>query len=255
MECLGLKITDGSRYRAVLLLVVYRPGSQAVTDEFFDELQLVLTSIQSTAHETVIVGDFNVHVDVPTDSVAQQLNDVLADHGLRQHVDVATHDRGHTLDLVVTADSYELKELTVIDPCVSDHYCISFNAPFTRPPAHAVTFTTRSWVKFDINRFESDLAVSDLGTTDSTDVHQLFEMYDTTLRTLLDKHAPQRTVVRRRRPLSPWYDADCQQAKKEVRRLESIYRRRSTPAVQQTVARRGCSLQPITPAETAAVLE
>ena len=54
MECLGLKITDGSRYRAVLLLVVYRPGSQAVTDEFFDELQLVLTSIQSTAHEAVI---------------------------------------------------------------------------------------------------------------------------------------------------------------------------------------------------------
>ena len=35
------------------------------------------------------------------------LNDVLADHGLRQHVNVATHDRGHTLDLVVTADSYD----------------------------------------------------------------------------------------------------------------------------------------------------
>ena len=77
MECLGLKFTDGSRYRAV-----YRPGSQAVTDEFFDELQLVLTSIQSTAHEAVIVGDFNVHVDVSTDSVAQQLNDVLTDNGL-----------------------------------------------------------------------------------------------------------------------------------------------------------------------------
>jgi len=56
--------------------------SQAVTDEFFDELQLVLTSIQSTAHEAVIVGDFNVHVDVSTDSVAQQLNDVLTDNGL-----------------------------------------------------------------------------------------------------------------------------------------------------------------------------
>ena len=84
---------------------------------------------------------------------------------------------------------------------------VSFNAPFTRPPAQTVKFTTRSWVSFDINRFESDLAASDLGTTDSTDVHQLFEMYDTTLRMLLDKHAPQRScssstatvaVVRRR---------------------------------------------------------
>ena len=86
--------------------MVYRPGSQAVTDEFFDELQLVLTSIQSTAGvEAVIVGDFNVHVDVSTDSVAQQLNDVLTDNGLCQHVDVATHDRGHTLDLVMDARS------------------------------------------------------------------------------------------------------------------------------------------------------
>ena len=85
----------------MLLLVVQRPGSQAFTNEFFDELQLVLTSIQSTAIE----GDFDVHVDVSTDSVAQQLNDVLTDNGLCQHVDVATHDRGHTLDLVMDARS------------------------------------------------------------------------------------------------------------------------------------------------------
>ena len=83
----------------MLLLVVQRPGSQSVTNEFFDELQLV----QSTAHEAVIEGDFDVHVDVSTDSVAQQLNDVLTDNGLCQHVDVATHDRGHTLDLVMDA--------------------------------------------------------------------------------------------------------------------------------------------------------
>ena len=85
----------------MLLLVVQRPGSQSVTNEFFDELQLV----QSTAHEAVIEGDFDVHVDVSTDSVAQQLNDVLTDNGLCQHVDVATHDRGHTLDLVMDARS------------------------------------------------------------------------------------------------------------------------------------------------------
>jgi len=57
MECLGLKFTDDNRYRALLLLIVYRLGSQAVTDEFFDELQVLLTSMQSTACEAVIVGD------------------------------------------------------------------------------------------------------------------------------------------------------------------------------------------------------
>jgi len=174
----------------------------------------------------------NVHVDIPTDSAAQQLNDMLADHGLRQHVDIATHDRGHTLDLV-TADSYELTELTVFNLYVSDHYCLSFSASFSTLSAQIVKFITRSWVTFDIPRYESDLAVSDLALTDSTNVHQLFQMYDEMLRTLLDKHVPQRTVPHRLRPQCPWFIADCQQVKKEVHRLKSIYCRRQMPAIHR----------------------
>jgi len=51
------------------------------------------------------------------------------------------------------------------------------------------TSVRRQWSKFDACQFERELAASELATTDSTDVDYLFQLYDDTTRTLLDKHA------------------------------------------------------------------
>src|SRR5260221_633020 len=50
-------------------------------------------------------------------------------------------------------------------------------------------------------------------------------MYDETLQTLMDKHAPRRTVQKRYLPLTPWYDADCAAAKRRTRAFERRFRR------------------------------
>ena len=76
-ECLALNLAASRSHRRVTLLSVYRPGSAAVTSEFFDELQLVLAAVQSAECSLVVVGDFNIHVDVPADFNTVQLNDIL----------------------------------------------------------------------------------------------------------------------------------------------------------------------------------
>ena len=50
----------------------------------------------------------------------------------------------------------------------------------------------RNWRTLDVDAFvsDSDLQTSDLVVSPSDDVVAAFECYDTTLRTLLDKHAP-----------------------------------------------------------------
>ena len=48
-------------------------------------------------------------------------------------------------------------------------------------------------------------------------VDELQERYDTTLRALLDKHAPCRTARHRCQPTTPWFDADCAKAKRRTR--------------------------------------
>ena len=60
---------------------------------------------------------------------------------------------------------------------------------------------------------------------DGASIDDLQEMYDTTSRTLLDKHAPCCTVRRRHQPTTPWFDTDCAAAKRRTRAFEQHHRR------------------------------
>jgi hypothetical protein len=56
----------------------------------------------------LIVGDFNIHVDIPRDPNAIRFLDLLSSMGLDQHVDksdMPTHTSGHILDLIITRNS------------------------------------------------------------------------------------------------------------------------------------------------------
>ena len=62
-------------------------------------------SVVMTNEPLVLLGDFNIHVDVPTDMDAIQFRDLLDSMGLQQHVKQPTHIHGHTLDLLITRQS------------------------------------------------------------------------------------------------------------------------------------------------------
>ena len=53
-----------------------------------------------------------------------------------------------------------------------------------------------------------------------SDATSLFECYDQTLESLVDKHAPLAKVTICSRPTAPWYDAGCVHVKANTRRLE-----------------------------------
>ena len=53
--------------------------------------------------ELLIVGDFNIHVD-SSNNESQGFHDILTANGLTQHVTSPTHQKGHTLDLVITRE-------------------------------------------------------------------------------------------------------------------------------------------------------
>jgi len=178
----------------------------------------------------VTVGDFNVHVDDDTDVHGSRLCCLFDAYGLRQHVEVSTHSRGHTLDVVVTADTTSLSDLDVRDMHqLSDHRCIDFNLPYSVMQKQVRTVTTRNWSNFDIADFVNELAICELATTTSGDVNYLFSLYNTTMTTLIDKYAPQRTVTRRHQRRAPWYDVECCSMKREVRHLEYVFRRHRFP--------------------------
>ena len=132
-----------------LLLTIYRPGSCQPTVAFFDELFAVLETLVTHGCPVVIGGDFNVHVENPSDVNASYLMELLC-MDLQQNVTSPTHQAGGTLDLVITFSDYGVEQLTV-DPAgvVSDHSLITCCLPVRRAAASQFTRKVRSWRAVD----------------------------------------------------------------------------------------------------------
>ena len=85
-----------------MLLAVYRPGSYALSQLFFDELSAVFERLAAFGCPIVVCGDFSIHVDNTDDINSVRLCELLQSFDCVQHVVEPTHNAGHTLDLVIT---------------------------------------------------------------------------------------------------------------------------------------------------------
>lgn len=109
------------------VLLIYRPPK--TNTGFISELYNFLLTFCTTSSNILILGDFNIHVNNPTCHFASEFLQLLECLNLRQHVDVPTHIKGNTLDLVIT-ESASLGPPTVYDLGVSNHKVISVELPF-----------------------------------------------------------------------------------------------------------------------------
>ena len=177
----------------------------------------------------LITGDVNIHLDDPNDVNTIKFNGILESFGLIQSVIGPTHLLGRTLDVVITRNNLPKPIINIGLPGeISDHSLLVLQLQLPRPPVNFVNVSTRAWKSFDEHSFRSELRSSKLcnpGEYGGASVDDLQELYDTTLRTLLDKHAPSRSARRRYQPTTPWFDAECAAAKRKTRALERRYRR------------------------------
>ena len=223
--CLSIATPHGS----TTVLSVYRPGSVIPTGKFFEELSSVLESLITRNTQLTILGDFNIHLEDPTDPATVRLMDLLSHFGLLQHVKESTHLLGGILDLVITTDDGLAQELRVHPPVTSDHSLVEFTLPpLHSQPIHSIRMT-RGWKSLDRQAFSTALRssrlCSDTSTLDALSVSELFDLYSSTMTGLLDKMLPRKKIKTRIRPLAAWFDGECRQFRRRVRCLERRYRR------------------------------
>ena len=110
---------------------VYRPPPASTKSRksvpfslFLAELDTLLSLAATTPHEFLITGDFNLHLDDPSDSQVKQFLSALDSTNLTQHVSFPTHRDQHTLDLVIspTSSSPPVIDYSPVSP--SDHFPI-----------------------------------------------------------------------------------------------------------------------------------
>ena len=86
-------------------------------DEFTEHLVTLLTNKQNN----IIIGDFNMHLDDPHDPDVMIFNDTITAFGLRLHINIATNNKGNTLDLLLSEDQANLIEKVEHGAMISDH--------------------------------------------------------------------------------------------------------------------------------------
>ena len=225
-ECVAARVLSSSS--SCVVVVVYRPGSTAVTAAFFTELADVLDRLATFADPIVLAGDVNIRLERSSDPNAVEFCELLAGYGLVQHVHGITHDAGGTLDVVCTRDDLPSPAVDVIDIGLSDHRLLRWSTSLLRPPPVYVTSSRRPWRSFDADIFRADLlasALCDEQQWSALDGDGLVKLYDDTIATLLDRQIPSKTVTCRRRPSNPWFDDECRCAKRSLRSLERSARR------------------------------
>ena len=216
------------------LAIVYRPpysSSHLVTiSTFLEEFAVYLESIILSSEALCLTGDFNVHVDDPNDSSARCFRELLESMPLTQHVNVLTHDQGHTLDLVITrnSDSF-ICGAPFTDFPISDHLPVVCSLRVAKPPSSVSSVPVRKPRAIDPAAFKRDINDSDLFHHPSDNLEELVLQFHDTLRALLDRYAPVKRKQIRARPSAPWMTDEIRYAKRQKRKAERRWRASKTP--------------------------
>ena len=210
MSSVTLKLFSSS----LTVFNVYRPppattkSHKAVSfSDFLTDLHTLLSLAATTPHEFLITGDFNLHIDNLDNSQVKQFLSALNSTNLTQHVTFPTHRDHHTLDLVITATSSSLSPVIYYSPVSpSDHFPIFSTLTISPlPPPPLSEFSFRCLKSMSISKFTQDILSSRLITHPPTNLSDLVDSYNTTLSSLLDKHAPLKTKTISSKPPNPWF--------------------------------------------------
>ena len=115
-------------------------------------------------------------------------------YDLTQHVAVATHISGHTLDLSITRCNHEL---VLSDPgadyMVSDHTFVCSQIKLPKPLLAMRTISYHKLKNIDKSAFSAELKDLSAELLFINDPNKLVDGYSEGLQKLLDKHAPTKT--------------------------------------------------------------
>ncbi len=109
-ECLALSV---SAPISTAVATVYRPPK--TNKDFLSEFSDILSFLCLKFERILLLGDFNIHMDI------KYFLCLLECFKLNQLVDCPTHDKGHTLDLVISNGSF-VSQLSTSDLGLSDHW-------------------------------------------------------------------------------------------------------------------------------------
>ena len=185
------------------------------------------------ATEILILGDFNIVVNDPTDLDAQLLLAWLESNNLNNIVDFPTHRSGNMLDLVIVRENQRMS-VTNIGPgdYISDHCEVSYRLNILKPSYTRVTKEFRSVKNLDIQEMGNDIDTMLEQIISSDDIEELSIRYQEGLDSLVEKFMSLKksvVTIRHKYPwFSAWFSEEILHLKKALRSLEKRWSKDKT---------------------------
>uniref|UniRef100_A0A8C5AN71 Reverse transcriptase domain-containing protein n=1 Tax=Gadus morhua TaxID=8049 RepID=A0A8C5AN71_GADMO len=222
-----LSLFELGHSHTVLCAVIYRPPKY--NKDFLMDFSVFLSDIMPNYDRVLIVGDFNIHVCCPeNNSLARDFLNIIDSFDIVQAVLGPTHERGHTLDLVL---SYGLPvcNLEICDAFFSDHMPVLFEAAVNRLTAKpcAVARKCRVMNPSTAARFSTVFIQNCVIPENvSDDTESLNCWFLNCCQTALDIVAPRK--IRRQKTKSeaePWLNETTRASRQECRRAERKWKK------------------------------
>ncbi|XP_071149246.1 uncharacterized protein [Mytilus edulis] len=235
------------------LCVIYRPPPSRTNKlkniSFFEEWSEFLDRLFVIPNELLITGDLNFHLDNVNASDTRKFNETILDHGLVQHVHGPTHNKGHTLDVVITRDNSIILQTShfIKDPCLfdqngnlsGDHLALFTSLKISKSPKQPHTVSSRKLSDIKSTDFIQDLNSYKIVQNREGSVENIVNLYNTELSSIVDRHAPLKSRKFIMRPNTEWYTDELRFAKRDRRKAERRMRK-SNLTVHRQIFRDTC---------------
>ena len=229
--------------KILFVITIYRLQEVAVST-FLDDFTDLLNNYAIPNEHFIIAGDINIHMETD-DASSKKMKDLMDIYDLKQHVDVPTHIKGHTLDVVITPSKNTLENMRVTNIELSHHFLIDFNAALMLESTKEKRKISYRSKNVNLEEFSKDVSESLLALPQTVDLQEKITSYNTALAQIVNKHAPILSKTISVVPDAPWFDAEYANLRKLRRKAEKRYRKSHLDAdkkVYQTLRKQSVNL-------------
>ena len=214
---------------------IYRPPYSKkhpfTVKHFLDEFETFLTCLLELKGSTMILGDFNINMKDTKDSGTIRFLEMLKVNNLLQLVKSETHNKGGIIDLLIVDSSLEDINISVDQSLRTDHYSLQLKiiSDDSFKKENAIRKEVRELHNLDAEKFINDLGKESLNDPDylkNLNLSESIELYNDTLKKLMDIHCPLvPKTYRKSRLKSKWFNSKLQGLKRKRRQAERKHKK------------------------------
>ena len=218
--CFDIVVDDG---KCTIYLVYRPPSSSAENGDWLAEM------MRTCPANCMLIGDFNLPginwEELTADSrKGAQFLDACTERGLEQLVTFPTHNKGNTLDLVLTDIPGAVHSVATYGRLGhSDHDMLVVEMELGTKHKK-LPEVTKNWRRANWEEMRHELGQKDWQREmDGLGAEDAWQLFKTTVHGLVEKHVPTRVVRTNGRP--PWLSNELLQEIRKKRRLWAKYRK------------------------------